>query len=411
VRTTLVAAPCLAAAKENLMRQHQYLIIGGGMTAAAALKGIREVDSGGEIAVLSSERHRPYDRPPLSKQLWLGKKTEDDIWRDVPEGVTFYTGRTVVALDLKRKEVRDALGDAYGFEKLLLATGGTPNRLPFGNDHVIYFRDLNSYRRLRQLAERQERFAVIGGGFIGSEIAAALAQQGKQVTMLFPEPAIGSRLFPADLALHLNDYYRYQGVEVLPGELVVGLDGEGTELTVRTQSGRNLQVNGVVAGIGIRPNVGLAEAAGLQVSNGIEVDESLRTSHPDVYAAGDVANYCDQVLGVRRRVEHEDAANTMGATAGRAMAGAPVRYNHTPTYYSDMFDLGYEAVGRLDSQLETVAHWQEPYREGVIYYLDHKRVVGVLLWNVWGQVDEAREILAGATAKANILADAAAQAS
>lgn len=392
------------------MKQHQYLIIGGGMTAAAALEGIREVDPRGDIAILSSERHRPYNRPPLSKQLWMGKKTEDDIWRDVPEDVAFYGGRSAVALDLERKEVRDALGDVYGFEKLLLATGSSPNRLPFGNDHVIYFRDLNSYWRLRELAEQEERFAVIGGGFIGSEIAAALAQQGKQVTILFPEPAIGSHLFPADLAEHLNDYYRYQGVEVLPGEMVVGLDGEGTDLTVRTQSGRNLHVNGVVAGIGVRPNVGLAEAAGLEVSNGIVVDEALRTGHPDVYAAGDVANYCDQVLGMRRRVEHEDAANTMGAAAGRAMAGAEVVYDHTPTYYSDMFDLGYEAVGRLDSRLETVAHWQERYREGVIYYLDNKQVVGVLLWNVWGQVDEARQLLADAVPVTELVQDVATQA-
>src|SRR5690606_17899676 len=262
------------------MKQHQYLIIGGGMTAAAALEGIREVDPRGDIAILSSERHRPYNRPPLSKQLWMGKKTEDDIWRDVPEDVAFYGGRSAVALDLERKEVRDALGDVYGFEKLLLATGSSPNRLPFGNDHVIYFRDLNSYWRLRELAEQEERFAVIGGGFIGSEIAAALAQQGKQVTILFPEPAIGSHLFPADLAEHLNDYYRYQGVEVLPGEMVVGLDGEGTDLTVRTQSGRNLHVNGVVAGIGGRPHVGLAEAAGLGGGNGIGVGAGVRPAPP-----------------------------------------------------------------------------------------------------------------------------------
>ncbi|HZD11235.1 MAG TPA: FAD-dependent oxidoreductase, partial [Candidatus Binatia bacterium] len=144
----------------------------------------------------------------------------------------------------------------------------------------------------------------------------------------------------------------------------------------------------------ITPNVGLAETAGLEVNNGIVVDNALRTSHPDVYAAGDVANFCDQWLGVRRRVEHEDAANSMGRVAGRAMTGADVAYDHSPIFYSDMFDLGYEAVGRLDARLETVADWQEPYRQGVIYYLEQKRVCGVLLWNVWDKVDEARQLLA-----------------
>jgi 3-phenylpropionate/trans-cinnamate dioxygenase ferredoxin reductase subunit len=373
---------------------HPYLIIGGGMSAASALQGIREVDANADIAVISSEKHYPYDRPPLSKQLWTGKKTQEDIWRDVPEGVSFYLGRTVVALDLDRKEARDQAGDVYTFDKLLLATGGKPRRLPFGGDNIIYFRSLDSYRRLRALAEQHDRFVVIGGGFIGSEIAAALAMQGKHVTMLFPEGGIGARQFPADLAAHLNEYYREQGVDVLSRESVVDVEGAGNELTVVTESGRRIEANAVVAGIGITPNVALAEAAGLNVTDGIVVDSSLRTSHPDVYAAGDVANFPDPVLGTRRRVEHEDAANSMGAVAGRAMAGAEAVYDHTPMYYSDMFDLGYEAVGRLDSRLETVVDWQEPFRKGVIYYLDGQRVCGVLLWNVWDKVDEARQLLA-----------------
>lgn len=375
------------------MNEYTYLIIGGGMTAASALHGIRQVDAQGDIAVISAEKQRPYDRPPLSKQLWTGKKEVKDIWRDLPDGVTFYLGRTVVEVDLAQKEARDEAGDVYRFHKLLLATGGSPRRLPFGGDSIIYFRDLDSYRKLRALAEEQERFAVIGGGFIGSEIAAALAMQGRHVTMLFPEPAISARLFPADLAGHLNQYYRERGVEVLPGETAVDLQGKGTELTLLTDGGRRIAANGVVAGIGITPNVALADAAGLEVSDGIVVDNALRTSHPDVYAAGDAANFYDQLLGVRRRVEHEDAANSMGQVAGQAMAGAAAVYDQSPMYYSDMFDLGYEAVGRVDARLETVADWQERYRQGVIYYLEQKRVRGVLLWNVWGKVDEARQLL------------------
>lgn len=378
------------------MNEHTYLIVGGGMTAAAAARGIRDVDEDGSIGIISAESRRPYDRPPLTKQLWTGKVEVDEIWQGIPEGVSFYLGRQVTSLDLSGKKAEDDAGETYTFEKLLLATGGSPRRLPFGGDDIIYYRDLGDYRRLRALVEAHDRFAVIGGGFIGSEIAAALAMNGKSVAMLFPEPAIGALVFPSELAHHLNTYYQQHGVEVLAGHTAVGLEGEGTELTVVMDGGRRLDVNGVVAGIGIKPAVGLAEAAGLEVTNGILVDNSLQAGHPDVYAAGDVANFPDQVLGSRRRVEHVDAAITMGEAAGRSMAGADVTYDHSPMFYSDLFDYGYEAVGRLDSRLEMVQVWRDEFDEGVVYYLDDGLVRGVLLWNVWGQVDAARELIARA---------------
>jgi 3-phenylpropionate/trans-cinnamate dioxygenase ferredoxin reductase component len=170
--------------------------------------------------------------------------------------------------------------------------------------------------------------------------------------------------------------------------------GSGQYLKVLTESGRRIEANGVVAGIGVQPNVALAAVAGLKVDNGIVVNRMLQTSHADVYAAGDVANFYDSGLGVHRRVEHEDNANQMGKAAGRIMAGDTTPYEHSPMFYSDLFDLGYEAVGELDSRLETVIDWQEPYQTGVIYYLKDQRMRGVLLWNVWGQVEAARALIA-----------------
>jgi NADPH-dependent 2,4-dienoyl-CoA reductase/sulfur reductase-like enzyme len=235
---------------------------------------------------------------------------------------------------------------------------------------------------------------VIGGGFIGSEIAAALAMQGKQVTMIFPDQGIAQRVFPPEVMSYVTQYYRDKGVEVLANERVNGLEGTGERLTVLTESGRRIESNGVVAGIGIQPNVALAQAAGLAVDNGIVVNHSLQTSNPDVYAAGDVANFYDGALGVRRRVEHEACANGMGKAAGRAMAGDESGYDKSPMFYSDLFDLGYEAVGEIDSRLATVIDWQEPFQKGVLYYLKEGCLRGVLLWNVWGQVDAARELIA-----------------
>src|SRR5262245_21772278 len=377
------------------MRNYKYLIVGGAMTGDAAVSGIRELDLKGSIGLISAESDAPYDRPPLSKKLWKGKPLES-IWRHTKErNVDLYLQRTVKAIDVGHKTVADDKNEVYSFEKLLLATGGSPRRLPFGGDDIIYYRTLEDYRRLRNWRTNGRRFAVIGGGFIGSEIAAALATNQKEAVMLFPGPGICDRIFPSDLSQFLNDFYRQKGVDVWSGESAVALERRGQQLVLKTQSQREVVVDGVVAGIGIQPNLDLARMAGLQTGDGIVVDEFLCTSRPDIYAAGDVALFYNPALARQLRVEHEDNANTMGRQAGRNMAGSVEKYEHLSFFYSDLFELGYEAVGELDSRLSTFADWKEPHREGVVYYQKDGRVRGVLLWNVWGQVDAARELIAG----------------
>ncbi len=379
---------------KGIMRSYRYLIIGGGMTADAAVSGIREIDPKGSIGLISSDSDPPYDRPPLTKSLWKDKPL-DSVWRQTRKSrADLHLGRSVVAIDLQRKTVADEKQHVYSFEKLLLATGGSPRRLPFGGDNIIYYRSLGDYRRLRDLASKGRRFAVIGGGFIGSEIAAALAMNHKEVVMLFPSSGICAHMFPPDLSQFLNEFYRQKGVEVWNGESAVGLEQRGKQLVLRTQNQREVVADGVVAGLGIQPNIDLARMAGLETADGIAVDEFLRTSQPDIYAAGDVALFYNPALDRRLRVEHEDNANTMGRLAGRNMAGSPQKYHHLPFFYSDLFELGYEAVGEVDARLSTLADWKDPHREGVVYYQKEGRVRGVLLWNVWGQVDAARELIA-----------------
>jgi 3-phenylpropionate/trans-cinnamate dioxygenase ferredoxin reductase subunit len=378
------------------MPDYSYLIIGGGMTADAAAKAIRAADPGGSIGLVSAESHPPYDRPPLSKALWKGEP-EEKIWRNTATtGAVLHLDRRVTAIDAHRKTATDAHGDAYRYDKLLLATGGTPRRLKLDSPQIIYYRTYDDYRRLRALANEQLRFAVLGGGFIGSEIAAALRMAGREVVMLVPEDGVGARVYPADLSRSLVDYYRERGVDLRTGEGLAGITPRAGKVVVKTTSGTELPVDVVVAGLGIQPNVDVAEQAGVPVDNGIVVDELLRSDVKDIYAAGDVANFFNPALGTRVRVEHEDNANAMGAAAGRSMAGQGTPYTHLPFFYSDLFERGYEAVGELDSRLETFADWKEPFKEGVVYYMKGGRVRGVLLWNVWGKVDEARNLIAEA---------------
>lgn len=368
-----------------------YLIVGGGMTAAAAIEGIRERDADGAIVLVGAETHPPYKRPPLSKKLWAGGK-EESIWYDEElGGADAVHGRRVVALDLDAHRATDDQGDEYLYDKVLLATGGVPRRLGGRDDDVLYFRTLDDYRALRAAAEDGARVIVVGGGFIGSELAASLATNGAIVTMVFPERGIGARLFPTELSDFVTSYYRDKGVEVLAEQMVAAVEGSRVDLG----SGRTLESDLIVAGLGILPAVELAEAAGLPVDNGIVVDEYGRAEgRDDVFAAGDVASFPSSALGRRFRVEHEDHAKSHGRLVGANMAGANEPYQHLPFFYSDMFELGYEAVGDVDSRLETVESWEEPNRKGVVTYVDdERRPRGVLLWDTWGKVDQARELI------------------
>jgi 3-phenylpropionate/trans-cinnamate dioxygenase ferredoxin reductase component len=378
------------------MTAYRYLIVGGGMTGDSACRGIRDHDPDGSIVMFTAEPHDPYARPPLSKALWSGKE-EGSVFRGTPAlDVEIHHSRRIVALDLDAHMATDATGGTHAFEKVLLATGGMPRHLPSDDPGVVYFRTLDDYRRLRSLAEEGVRVAVIGGGFIGSEVAAALASNGCDVTIVFPEAGIGARLFPADHSTFVNDYYRDKGVTVLAEQLVEDV-GSGS---VTTKEGVRIDADAIVAGLGIVPVTDLAEAAGLEVDDGILVDEYGRASgRDDVYAAGDAARFPVAALGGTRRVEHEDHANTHGRVVGANMAGADTPYDHLPFFYSDLFDLGYEAVGDVDSRLDTVAEWAEPNRKGVVAYVDGDgRARGFLLWDVWGRVDSARELIRAGTA-------------
>ena len=366
------------------------------MTADAAVRGIRSVDESGSVGVLSEEQEAPYDRPPLSKGLWNGEP-EERVWRHTEElGAALHLGRRALRLDRDQRAVTDDRGAVYTYEKLLLATGLTPRRLKDDAPQVIYFRTLRDYRRLKEAVESGRRFAVIGGGFIGSEIASVLSTREKKVTMMFPEERVCGKILPPDLADRLTETFRERGVTVRPGIEMPTVRRSGSKLLVSVGGERpeTLRVDAVVAGIGCTPNTILAEGAGLEVKDGIVVDQKLRTADPDIFAAGDVAAFWSPFLGRTLRVEHESHANESGRLAGMAMAGEDIRYDELPFVYSDLFhDVHYEMVGDVDPEMERMEQWVEPLERGIVYYLRSGEVRGVLLWNVKGKAKAARELI------------------
>lgn len=372
------------------MHEYRYLIVGGGMTGHAAAAAIRERDPVGTLGMIGEEAVPPYARPSLSRSLWPDGERAP-LFLPALQGLVHHAGRKAVSLDVAARVVRDDLGQAYRYERLLLATGGAPRRLAIGGDRVIHLRTVADFERLRGHAGHCA--VVLGGGYVGTEVAAALAAEGRDVTMIFPETGLGARRWPSELSSHVTRAFQEHGVRLLPGHAVARVEPFGDRVLVRTDGGAEVLAEVVVAGLGSQPQTALAEAAGLKVSDGVEVDEALRTSAPGVWAAGDVARVWSPALGERIRLEHAENALAMGREAGRSMAGEAVTWSALPSWGASFFGASYRAVGKLDARMETVIAWSQPYREGAIYYLEHGRVKGVLLWGLPERVEAARELI------------------
>ncbi|MGQ0812598.1 MAG: NAD(P)/FAD-dependent oxidoreductase [Nitrospiraceae bacterium] len=335
------------------MKSTRYLLIGGGLASSQAVKQLRQQDADAAITLVSDEPYAPYDRPPLSKEFLRGEKPKDQLFFD-PDAyfhearINLRLGTQVQRLDLPRKEAWLSDGQAIAFDRALLATGGRPVRLmiPGANlPGVHYLRTIDDAAGIAAQATKNSRAVVIGAGFIGLEVAASLTQRGVHVTVIEAQPHIWPRFADAALAEVVQNYCTGKGVEFRTNERVNDIHRHDHALSVVLKSGVILPCNFVCIGVGIVPNVELAQQAGLTVDNGIVVNEFLQTSHSDIYAAGDVANYVDPLFNKRRRVEHWGHAEYCGRLAAQNMTGARNPYDLVSYVWSDIFDLHLEFAG------------------------------------------------------------------
>jgi len=384
-----------------MKQAYDYVIVGGGLAGASAVLGIRELDTAGKILLVGEESYLPYDRPPLSKKLWFGKKKVEDIFLHDrafydKHAVTLALGATAARLDPDAKTLTTTRGETYGYGKLLLATGCKSRTLdiPGGDlDGICYFRSLDDYLHTREVAAEGKSAVVVGGGFIGSELAAALNICKLHVTMIFPGALLCDRVLPDYLGRAVQQRYAEKGVRILASDKPVSFGKNGGKFITRTGNGEAIESDIVIVGVGVIPEMELARSGGLEVGNGIVVNEYLETSRPDIYAAGDNAFFPYRALGQPMRIEHWDHALNQGKWAGRNMAGAHEPFTYQPYFFSDLFEFGYEATGEVDARLETFADWQKENDTGVIYYLRDGMVRGVMMCNVWDKVEMARGLI------------------
>jgi 3-phenylpropionate/trans-cinnamate dioxygenase ferredoxin reductase component len=371
-----------------------YVIVGASLAGAKAAQALREEGFDGPLILIGEESERPYERPPLSKGYLMGKDAREQIYVHPPQwyaehDIDLRLGTAVTALDPAPREVTLADGSRLGYAELLLATGSSPRRLPVPGadlDGVLYLRTVEDSDRIKDAFSSASRVAVVGAGWIGLETAAAARAAGVEVTVLGRAELPLLSVLGREVAQVFADLHRDHGVDLRFGVQVAELTGSvGTVDGVRLSDGTRLDADAVIVGIGIVPNTGLAQAAGLQVDNGILTDERLGTSAPGVYAAGDVANAFHPLLDRRIRVEHWANALHQPQTAAKAMLGREAAYDRVPYFFSDQYDLGMEYAGYAEpgGYDRVVFRGDVGAREFIAFWLARGRVLAGMNVNIW----------------------------
>jgi len=390
-----------------------FVIVGGGLAGAKAAEALRDQGHDGDLVLIGDEPHRPYERPPLSKDYLAGKSSRDEVFVHPEQwyrehGVDLRLGAAATAVDRGARIVRLADGSSVRYDRLLLATGSSPRRLPVpGGDAALYLRRVEDSEAIKATFGAGRRLVVVGGGWIGLEVAAAARQAGTEVTVVEVAELPLLRVLGREIAAVFADLHRANGVDLRLGAQVESIAADG----VRLADGTSLPADAVVVGVGVAPNTALASEAGLEVDDGVLVDASLRSSDPDVFAAGDVARAQHPFLGKHIRVEHWANALNQPAVAAAAMldrAGAV--YDELPYFYTDQFDLGMEYLGYVepDGYDRVVIRGDAAAREFIAFWLRDGLVLAGMNVNVWDVTEPIKAIIrAGAAADPDRLADPA----
>lgn len=379
------------------MQESTFVILGGGMVAGYAAKQLVELGlKPGQLTIVSADTYVPYERPPLSKGYLAGRDTEEAV-RISPEsfysanGIEIKLACEVSALDSKRKRLTLKSGGELGFDKLVVATGARPRTLTVSGArlrNVFYLRSLDDSKAIQLAAENVRHAVVIGGGFIGMEVAAVLAQKGIEVTMILSDDRIWKRLFSPEMSSFFEAYYVARGVRFVKGATVTALKGDEAVGAAVLADGRSVSCQMVVAGIGVRPATDMLANSGIEVRDGVIVNEFLETTQPGIYAAGDVANYQDVLFTRRRRVEHWDNAVSQGQYCARALMGEHAPFKHVPYFFSDVFDLSYEYWGDASVADQVIHRGDLSSTSFSVWWLRQSRVVAAFTMN---RPDEERE--------------------
>jgi NADPH-dependent 2,4-dienoyl-CoA reductase/sulfur reductase-like enzyme len=394
-----------------------YVIVGASLTGAKAAETLRAEGFGGAVVLIGTEDERPYERPPLSKGYLLGKDERESIFVHedgwyAENDVDLRRGTTVISVDRPGRRVMLADGEPVPYDRLLIATGASPRRLdiPGGDlDGVLYLRTVADSERLGAALRGGGQVVIAGAGWIGLETAAAAREYGCEVTIVEPEAGVLQRALGPELGEVFADLHRSHGVTFRFGEGLSEVTGSGGAVTgAVTSTGEELPARTVIIAVGVRPNVELAAQAGLEVDNGILVNEGLRTSDPDIFAAGDVANAFNTLIGRRIRVEHWGNALASGPIAARSMMGQDAAYDWVPYFFSDQYDLGMEVAGLPDpgSYDEIVYRGEKDSGEFIAFWLSDGAVVAGMNVNVWDVNDDSQALVrSGEPVDAERLAD------
>jgi 3-phenylpropionate/trans-cinnamate dioxygenase ferredoxin reductase subunit len=379
----------------------QIVIVGASLAGAKAAAALREEGYEGRVVLIGAEAEHPYERPPVSKYYLRGEQEREkalvhDAAFYAEKDIDLRTGTEVEAIDVAGRTVTLAGGETVAWDRLLLATGAEPRRVPIpgaDKEGVLYLRTLDDADRLRAAIQGGGRLAVIGAGWIGAEAAASARQLGAEVTLIERLDVPLETVLGPTVGRIYADAHREQGVELLTGAAVEAIEGNGAVEGVRLAGGRVVECSAVLVGVGVTPRTALAEAAGLAVDNGILVDANLQTSAPDVYAAGDVANHDHPFYGRRIRVEHWANALNQGPAAARNMLGAGQPYERLPYFYSDQYDVGMEYSGLAKGDDQVVIRGDESKRELIAFWLEDGRVVAGMNMNVWDVTGPIQELI------------------